>query len=326
MLKWVGRFIYLILVLLASFFVMLTGASNGYSAFIKENMVGEEGNLPVYLKGLSTLEYLDYYQEDPFLSFDQGLNTDVTFKIDMYAVGKTVENDKIDGFFIYVYDVSVKDEENNTVENPSIQIVVTLDKETYKPGNSSVATDEAIVTYYPDQTASLSYMALYDAPGYLEDPENEGVFAQVTEIKILYSLGEKTDNGAYEYLEVPLFIARFDLTNEDPGIVKELGFAFDHSEYRLRSQFGEETPTDAEIETFGLITEQFNLNRYNWYIWRALIIYILVIIVVTYFIFFHKKVMEKRRFKKIDSSTAQTKTANAEPIFKEYEPTEKDGK
>jgi hypothetical protein len=305
---------------------MLTGASNGYTAFIKENMVGEESNLPVYLKGLSTLEYLDYIQSEPFYFVDEGDNPDVTFKMGIYAIGKTIGSDKVDGFLFYIYDVSVKDEENNVINDPSLQINVTLDQETYKPGNSENLYDEITVTYNPDQTASLSYLALYNAKDYLAVTDQDDVFANVTKIEVLYSVGDKTSSGAYEYLEIPLFVAANNITSETPGLIKVLDFEMDPAEYQLRSQFSEPTPSEAELTTFGLSTEQFNLNKYNWYIWRALIIYILVIIVVTYFLFFHKRVMEKRRFKKIDSSTAQTRTVNADPIFKEFEHNEQDGK
>ncbi|TNF09025.1 MAG: hypothetical protein EP317_01830 [Bacillota bacterium] len=325
MLKWVGRFIYLIFVLLASFFVMLTGASNGYTAFIKENMVGEESNLPEYLKGLSTLEYLDYIQSDPFYYVDEGDHPDVTFKMGIYAIGKTFGDEKVDGFLIYIYEFSVKDEENNVIDDPSLQINVTLDRETYKPGNSENLYDEITVTYNPDQTASLSYLALYDAKDYLKVPDEEDVFAHITKIEVLYSVGDKNSNGTYEYLEIPLFVAANNITSESPGLIKVLDFEIDPVDYQLRSNFSEPTPSESELTTFGLSTEQFNLNRYNWYIWRALIIYVLVIIVITYFLFFHKKVMEKRRFKKIDT-TSQTRTVTAESIFKEPDQNEKDGK
>ncbi len=322
-LKWVGRFLFIILVLMATVPVMQYGNIKSYEAFIKDNMEGEESNLPVYLKGLSTILGLDYFQSEPlFPTFDDKDHPDVDFKLGIYLLGATDNKEKVNGFLVYLYDVEIKDSEGEVIEKPIIKLTITFDEATHKLGNEYVNYTSNI--FYPDNTLSIPFIYMFDTEGELKKV-GEDVFSSITRIQIEYSTGEKNSDG-YIYNDQYLFLATEQTENDEPAFVKENNFSITPDQYRLREQFDNPTPSEEEMIAFGLVDDKFSLKAYNWIIWRTIIIYTLIILVITYFLFFHKRVMERRKFRHIDQSSKSSQSVNAEPIFKDPEPTPKDGK
>jgi hypothetical protein len=302
---------------------MQYGNIKSYEAFIKDHMEGEESNLPVYLKGLSTILGLDYFQSEPLYPiFDDNNHPDVNFKLGIYLLGATDNKDKVNGFLIYLYDVEIKDDQGEVIEKPIIKLTITFDEATHKLGYEYV--NYASNIFYPDNTLSIPFIYMFDTEGELKKVD-EDVFSSITRIQIEYSTGEKNSDG-YIYNDQFLFLATYQESNDELAFVKELNFTMTPEEYRLREQFEDSTPSDEEMISFGLVDDKFSLKPYNWIIWRTIIIYTLIILVITYFLFFHKKIMEKRKFRHIDQSTKNSQSVNAEPIFRDPEPTPKDGK
>jgi hypothetical protein len=303
--------------------VMQYGNIKSYEAFVEDHMDGEEANLPVYLKGLSTILGLDYYQSSPLYYFDDEGHEDVSFKLGIYHVGATDGKDLLSGFLIYLYDVEIKDELDEVIEKPIIKLTVTFDQATQKSGDEYV--NFASTIFYPDNTLSIPFLYMFDIEDELK-LKDEDVYANINRIAIEYSNGDKDDDGKYVYNDNFLFLAVDQATNDEPSHVTELGFLLTSAEYRVRQQFNEPIPTEDEMVTFGLVDDKFSLQPYNWIIWRTLIIYALIIMVISYFLFFHKKIMEKRKFRKLDESIANPRTVDAEPIFKDSDQNQKDGK
>jgi len=321
-LKWVGRFLFILLVLMATVPVMQYGNIKSYEAFVKDHMEGEESNLPVYLKGLSTILGLDYFQSETLYYFDDEGHDDVNFKLGIYLFGATDNKEKVNGFLIYLYDVEIKDDQGEVIEKPIIKLTISMDLATQKVGNDYV--DFANNIFYPDNTLSIPFIYMFDKEGELKKV-GEDLFASITRIQIEYSNGDRNSNG-YIYDDQYLFLATNQEVNDEPAFVKQLNFTMTPEEYRLREQFVESVPSEEEMVSFGLIDDKFSLKPYNWIIWRTIIIYTLIILVITYFLFFHKRVMEKRKFRHIDQSSKNSQSVNAEPIFKDPDSTPKDGK
>jgi len=171
---------------------------------------------------------------------------------------------------------------------------------------------------------NVPLLFLFDAEDYLKVPDQD-VFANLSRIEVEYSNRELDDNDMIVYNETPLFLATTATTSES-ALNKDATLAINSSDYRLRDLFADNSPTDSEIATYNLVTDRGDLNPYNWVVWRTMIIYVLVVIGITYLLFFHKTVRAHFKAKKLVSSGEGTNTVNAEPIFKDIDYPDENGK
>jgi hypothetical protein len=153
----------------------------------------------------------------------------------------------------------------------------------------------------------------------------DGIYSDIIRVEVSYSNREKNDQGKYIYNPSYLYLATSTLSSE-PAFNKESSFILTQAEYQLRESFAGDQPTDSEIETFGLLTNKLNITKYNWVIWRTVILYSLVVVVFAYFMFFHKKVMERRRAKDYVPRPNDGSVTLNEPLFKDIDETNKGGK
>ena len=320
MLKWVGRFLFIILVLMATVPVMQYGNYKSYEAFYEDHMEGEELNKPVYFKGLNTILGLDYYVNQPLYQFDQGDLEHVKFNLDVYVIGATDNKTPLNGLLFFLYNVEIKNASNQIIQNPVIKLMITMSHPIRKDSNDQdVFVIEKLI--YTENPMYLPVQYLFDMDGELGKSGHEE-YQTIQRIVIEHGM---IDGDGFTPDDTPLLFADRLATYDGPAHVKVLNFSITPDEYQLREQFASNIPTDEEIISFGLITDRHNLRSYNWIIWRTIIIYVAIVLAIAYFLFFHRAVMERRSLKHIGKST-KNQTVNAEPIFKDPDPNQKDGK
>ena len=321
MLKWVGRFLFIIFVLMAILPVLDYGQLKSYEAFYEDHMKDEELNKPVYFKGLNSIFYLDYYVEQPLHQFDQGDLENIKFNLDVYLIGATDDKKVYNGLLFYIYNIELKDDSNQIIEDPVIKLIITMSNPVGQDEdeNDIYVIEKLIYTVNP---MFLPIKVLYDIDGELGKSGNEDY---QTINRIVVEHGVISSEGNFTPNDTPLLFADKLSSYDGPAHVKVLDFTITPEDYQLRNQFESSIPTEEEITTFGLITDRHSLRPYNWIIWRTIIIYVLIILALSYFLFFHRIVMEKRRLKHI-GKPGITQSANAEPIFKDPDQNQKDGK
>ena len=336
-LKWIGRILYFILVLFGAIFIVQLGIGAKNNSYYVNDVQPKWDNTQEFLTGISTIYAFDYFQEDAFYTyrFDE---EDISFDLNIYAIGGTYGEEFYDGFIILINHVEIY--ENDTlIENPLIKITVDLTESTYLMSNELTSQFETIYDpsndsiYATQDYNNIPAVRLFYAPGHLintneTDDVADDVISTVSRITIDYSNRETDEDGNYifnyDHIEKYLFIASTTET-VDESIDKEI-LVIDDSDYKLSDQFSDDTYTDEDIDALNLVTTHGDLSPYNWQLIKPILIYMLFAIIFTYLIFFHKHVMAKIRAKKENTSDSEEKVI-VEPIFKDIEPSnEKDGK
>lgn len=322
MLKWVLRFFYLMIISVATVYVYGSANYSRLEAFYSDHMADELNNPEAYLVGINTIMGLDYHTEDPVYAFESN-EGDYQFKLGIYPIAVTLNDELIDGLMVYVYDVVITKNET-LIEFPKIRVTVKLDEATYKIGEEF--SDTATIVFDPEKSFPYSYVPnvfLLYSENYLKI-DGEDRYANITDLRISYSDGTLTDENNLVFEETLLFIGGSTLSS-DAAHHKSDQLMIDPLDYQLSLQFDNGLDETA-IETFGLVTASGNLSDYNGLIWRTMLIYGGIVVALTYVLFFHKYVMIKVRAKKELQNGDKAKDKSSEAIFKDIEYTEKDGK
>ncbi len=324
MLKWVGRILYIIIISLLSLQIYSYAYYSKLQEYYTDNVEEHLNDNEVYLNGINTLMGIDYYRETPVLYSFSSTTGDFQFSVNVYAVGVNAEDAYYDGLMIFVNNVIIT-KDSAVIEEPIIKISVELDQATLLVGEELSNTG----SIYFDPSQPFAYynvpvLFLFDAEDYLKVPDVDA-FANIERILIEYSNGEKNEDNALVYDESALFIASNEAIS-DAAYHKDTTFSINVDDYRLRDDFADQVPTDAEIITFGLNADRGDLNAYNWTVWKTMLIYIALVIVITYLLFFHKMVREHFKTKNYTPKTSTGNTVTAEPIFKDPDVNQKDGR
>ncbi|MCR3906267.1 MAG: hypothetical protein NUK62_04485 [Tenericutes bacterium] len=327
MFKWVIRFLYIMIISIATIYVYGSANYSRLEAYYADHMADSIDDTKTYLEGINTIMGLDYFSEDPIYQFQQNTG-DYQLSLGIYTIGVTLEDQLYDGLMVFVNNVRIV-ENNEVIEHPKLKIVVALDQSTYKSGEDRLNT--ATVLFDSEKVFPYSYVPavfLLDADGYLQkeiENSEDIIQAHVTQISIAYSNGTTNDDGALIYNDSLLFVSSMEPYSE-AAFIKTTDLAIDTDDYRLSTQFVGDQPTEDELVAFNLNTNRGNLGDYNNLIWRTMAIYILIAGVITYFLFFHKAVRERMQAKRYLQKDGETRTVTAQPIFKDIEENEKDRK
>ncbi len=299
MIKWLGRTVYIIIILLLTVQIWFFAFQSKLQQFYEEHMASYVDDNDAYLVGMNTLADIDYHQETPIYSFSSN-NPDYRFDVNIHAIGALITNsdndqERVDGFLLYVNKINIK-----TNENPIIRLTVTLDQSSVivrdSDGNNTLV-NKIQMEYNPNldfPSSNIPVLFLVKTEGSLVVPET-GILANVKTVKI--EMGTIDVNEQIIYDPKALFIASNEIVPEG-AYVKDDQMIISSEDYSLRSLFVDELPSESEIETYHLITTRFDLNEYNGIIWRTMIGYGFMVIIITYLLFFHKNVMIKIRAKK----------------------------
>ncbi|HBG32376.1 MAG TPA: hypothetical protein DEG42_06845 [Acholeplasmataceae bacterium] len=324
MLKWVGRILYIIVISLLSLqiysYAYYSKLQEYYMDHVEENLNDNE----VYLNGINTLMGIDYYRESPILYSFSSTAGDYQFSVNVYAVGVNAKDLYYDGLMIFVNNVSIM-KDSAVIEDPILKISVELDQSTLLVGEE--LSDTGSIYFDPSQPFAyynVPVLFLFDADDYLKVPD-EDAFAVIDRILVEYSDGEKDEDNALIFDDSALFIASRELIS-DAAYHKDTAFDINVEDYKLRDDFADQVPTDAEILTFGLNADHGDLDAYNWTVWKTMLIYVALVIVVTYLLFFHKMVREHFKTKNYIPRNNTGNTITVEPIFKDPDINQKDGR
>ena len=328
MLKWILRFFYIMIIMIATVYVY--GSANysrleAYYATYMNDYVDEES---VYLEGINTLMNIDYHQEIPSYTFT-GTSDTHEFTLSVYAIGVTLDDTLYDGMMIFVNDIMII--ENGTlVDNPKLKIEVTLSDDTYLVGEEK--TNVATVLHDPEKPFPYSYVPglfLLFADNYLLLPQAEGSteplhYATIESISLAYSNGTTDEDGALVYDDTLLFLGT-KVEVADAAYNKLSNLNIENHLLQLSENFQGEQPSENELSTFGLNTTRGDLSEFNGEIIRTMAIYGIIVLALTYVLFFHKFVMDKVRMRRIDMSNDK-KPKVEDAIFKDIEYPKEDGK
>lgn len=324
MLKWIGRALYVMVISLLSLQIYSYAYYSKLQEYYNDNVADFIDDDPVFLNGINTLMGIDYYRESPVLYEYIKDDGDYQITVRAYAVGIMSNNTYYDGFMILVNDVIIV-ENGVTLVDPVIKINVELDASTLMVGEE--LTNRGSIFFdslQPFAYYNVPVLFLFDAEDYLKVPD-QNVFANLTRIEVEYSNREIGDDENLIYNESPIFLATKAPTSES-AYNKDSTLAINVDDYRLRTQFENAVPTEAEMTTFNLNDDRGDMSPYNWLIWRTMLVYILIVAIVTYFLFFHKKVRERYKTRNYGIRKNGNQVVNAVPIFKDIEYKDKDGK
>ncbi len=325
MMKWIGRSIYILVLLFISVSVYRIAYTaklqNYYEAEIKDNMDDQE----TLLRGLNTLLTINYYRESPVLYHYESATGDYQFDLSTYAIGITADKKPYNGMMFVINNIKIK-KNGELLENPIIKMSVTLSDATLLVNKDFSNTGS--VYYDPAQPFSIynvPALFLFDAENYLQVPDTTDQFASIEKITLEYSDGKLNNDKELLFDEVMLFVGS-KTEYQGAAHFKDNSFAIDQSFYQINAQFGADGLTQDDIDNFNLVTEQDDLSPYNGAIWSILSIYVVAVSVVTYFLFFHKYVRARLQAKKEESYQGSSNN-KSETIFKD-EPfdSKKDGK
>jgi hypothetical protein len=324
MLKWVGRILYIIIISLLSLQIYSYAYYSKLQEYYTDNVEEHLNDNEVYLNGINTLMGIDYYRETPVLYSFSNTTGDFQFSVNVYAVGVNAKDVYYDGLMIFVNNVSIT-KESTVIEDPILKISVELDQATLLVDEE--LSDTGSIYFDPSQPFAyynVPVLFLFDADDYLKVPD-EDAFAVINRILVEYSDGEKDEDNALIFDDSALFIASKEAIS-DAAYHKDTAFDINVEDYKLRDDFADQVPTDAEIIAFGLNADHGDLNAYNWTVWKIMLIYIALVIVVTYLLFFHKMVREHFKTKNYIPRSNTGNTVTAEPIFKDPDINQKDGR
>jgi hypothetical protein len=324
MLKWVGRILYVMVISLLSLQVYSFAYYSKLQEYYTDNVAENINNDELFLNGVNTLMGIEYYRNSPILYEYIKDTGDYQLTVRAYAVGIMSNNEYYDGFIILVNDVRIV-EDSVVVENPIIKISVELDANTLNVDNE--LTNRGSIFFDSEQPFAyynVPVLFLFDAEDYLKVPDQD-TFANLTRIEVNYSNRDLDEDDVLIYNESPLFLGTTAATSES-AFNKDATLSINSNDYRLRAQFADDVPTDAEIASFNLVTDRGDLSPYNWTVWRTMIIYGIIVAGVTYLLFFHKKVREHYKTRNYGIKKDGTETVDAEPIFKDIDYKDENGK
>ncbi|MBE0701395.1 MAG: hypothetical protein IH571_06890, partial [Acholeplasmataceae bacterium] len=321
----VGRIVYIVAIALISVQVYGFAFFSKLQAYYEEHVVEHIDDEVVFFKGINTLMGLDYYRESPLL-YEETINDgDYQLRISIRAVGATSDGNPIDGLAILVNNIKILENEVE-VENPIIRVTVQLDSNTLLVGDDF--SNRGSIFYNPEQPFAyynVPILFLFDTVNYMKDAETDAI-SSIERIEVSYSNGLQDDDKNYVFNPSFIFLATTGPNDEAVlGGNKDEAFVLDQNLYQLQNQFLGDTPSETELETFGLNTERDDLGAYNHLVWRTMIIYVLIVSLVTYLLFFHKRVREHFKMKHVRPKILGSEGVHLEDaIFKDIE--EKDGK
>jgi len=301
MIKWLGRTVYFIIIILLTVQIWFFAYQSKLQQFYEEYMAEYVDDNATYLVGLNTLADIDYHQETPIYSFSSE-DPDYQFDVNVHAIGALITNqdneqERVDGLLFFINKINIK-----TIEEPIIRFTLTLDQNSItvrdNEGND-VLTNKVQMIYNPKldfPSSNIPVLFLVKTEGSLVIPE-VGILSNVKTLKIEMSDGVTDTNDQFIFDPKALFIASNELVSEG-AYVKDDQLSINPEDYSLRTLFADVNPSESEINTYGLITDREDLNQYNGIIWRTMIGYGLMVVLITYLLFFHKNVMIKRREKK----------------------------
>ena len=315
MLKWILRFFYVVIMMIAAMFVYASSnferVEKHYEVVMRDNI----NNTDEFFIGINTVNGLDYIQQAPGYQF---VSTHETHKItvSLHAIGATIDGKKLDGVMVFFNQFDIQ-ENDSTLEEIVFEIKADLSDKTYK-GSGSELTDQA-VTYFSTtgklRNSWLPVLFLLYTDNFLLIPNSDN-FATIEGIHINYSNGEKNDDG--QLIFKPLYSGHPD-TPSSLAYNQDDNFIYNQETYQLSKVYGPELTND-EIETLGLITERASLRPYTGIIIKNMAIFFVVFFALTYVLFFHKRVMELRRAKTSQGTSSDKKPVVQEAIFKDIEP------
>lgn len=332
--KWIGRIIYIFVVLFAALYVAQIGYIARNNKYYIEEIQANWNDTEIFLNGVSTLQFLDYYQETPLYTYTVDTN-DLSFDLNIYAVGTTYNEVFYDGVMVFVNNIEIY-ENGVLVENPIIKLTVNTSEDTILiddeyQNQGSVVFDPSTESFY----SNAPVLMLFDVDGNFinandtDDDTSDDIISTIERITLDYSNRTTDDDSIYQFNTdingEALFIAQTS-TVTDNAMYTDDTFLIEASDYQLSKQFSGDTYTDADITTLGLITEHGDLSAYQWELIKYIGAYALAVLVLTYFIFFHKLVKAKRERDKLGKNEDGT-PKTIEPIFKDYTPKDnEDGK
>jgi len=324
MLKWFGRALYVMVISLLSLQVYSYSYYSKLQDYYSDVVADNVDDDTIFLKGINTLMGIEYYRESPILYEYIKDDGDYQLTVRIYAVGIMSDDAFYDGYMIFVNDVVIV-EDGVTLIDPVIEIAIELDQNTLlvneelTKSGSIVYDSEQAFAYY-----NVPVLFLFDADSYLKVPDQDA-FANLTRIEVTYSNRNVDEDDNMIFNDSPLFLST-TVINSESAYNKDANLSINPSDYQLRAQFTEDTPNDAEITSFNLVNDRDNLADYNAVIWRTMIIYIIIVAGITYLLFFHKKVREHYKTKNYGIRKDGTTVIDAEPIFKDIEYKDKNGK
>lgn len=314
MLKWILRFFYVVIMMIAAMFVYASSnferVEKYYEDIMRDNINQEED----YFIGINTVNGLDYVQKNAGYSF---VSTHDTHKItvSLHAIGATIDGKKIDGVMVFFNAYEIY-ENNVLLEEIVFEIKADLSEKTYKGANSEL-TDQA-TTYFTTtgklRNTWLPVLFLLYTDNFLAIP-NSTNFAIIEGIQINYSNGEKNDDG--QLIFQPLYSGHSSPSSL--AFNQDENFSYDADTYQLSKVIGDEL-SDDEIASLGLITERASLRPYTGIVIRNMAIFFVIFSALTYVLFFHKRVMEMRRAKQNPPITTGKTPVVKEAIFKDVVP------
>jgi len=301
MIKWLGRTVYLIIILLLTVQIWFFAFQSKLQQFYEEHMASYVDDNDAYLVGMNTLADIDYYQKTPIYSFSSD-NPDYQFDINVHAIGALITNQdnkqiSVDGLLVYINKVSIK-----TIESPIIRLTLTLDQSSIIVRDSNgdnMLTNKIQMEYNPKvefPRSNIPILFLVKTEGSLVVPDT-GILSNIKILKAEISDGLTNADNQLIYDPKALFIASDEIVPEG-AYVKDDQFIIRAEDYSLRALFASDVPSSSEIVTYNLITDREDLSQYNGIVWRTMIGYGLMVVLITYLLFFHKNVMIKMREKR----------------------------
>lgn len=345
MLKWIGRILYVVFVLLVIGFVEFTaGGIVGMqrSEYARVNIIDRADNDEDY----TVFDGLDYFNaaigtyysnvsikntndENHYDTTAESIDNLYKIKLGIYPFISTLKDPNVDiwydGFYIVVedyhedvlfYSFDIIATHVNDPENKKI----TLTKD------PSGERDDRFLYIYPttdgfirnERVPLTTY--LYNTMFYNAD-QNElgGIFEyNIISISVFAHVETETD---------PVFIYRMTDGSENyvgsPLVLHET-LNLTASTFNISKQLENLAPTQNDIDTFNIVTTYHpaDFSPYNHFYYIVYSIYFLLVIVVPYFWFFHKKVMTKINKNKPQKETEEIiiNQPKEQQLFSDEEP------
>lgn len=289
MLKWIGKFFYILFVGITTFFVAYLAEASKVIEFLRAQELSNENNNLALIQssviGSSRGNSNAFILKEPlylekFQSFNDNNELMYQIEISIYALVNLNKKDNNNSIVIIFDDIIVNDSLAllNEYDMPALDIKVDFNK-------------EIKITNYNFMLGLKKGLLFLNH----DELKVENSFAELKSIKISYELKNET------------FKNLVTLTNNDFAEI-DLDGVFDSTYNRninnvirenidLISIYGTNDYTNNKLLYFdNSLTKEF--NKYNTYYFKYVGILLLFLIPITYLLFFHKHVMVKYRQKK----------------------------
>jgi len=325
MLKWVLRFFYIMIIIMATSITWRGASDQRVFAYYNEHVRDYVNQPEDFLVGLNTLG-LHSHTKDPIYEFHM-TEGDHQISIVSHAVRAYTSNGDIrDGVLFHVYNVRIV-EDSELIENPVLDITIYLNDSIYTNSDGDPVNFRTITYRYGlnfPESGLPSYILIYETGFMRKDADSP--FVDIIKLRVDYSSGDLGADGKLKYNPSALFIGSDTLVS-DSAFVKTDDFIIDNANYQLSETYDFETfETDADYLAVGLITDRGSLSAYNGLVWRTMAIYALIVAALTYVLFFHKNVRARMQEKSYQPKDPSIKVDKSEAIFKDVEYKDKDGK